>query len=82
MTKEDFYNSAAWKRKRASILRRDNYLCKNCKRFGRIKEATEVHHIKHYEDYPDLALTNDNLISLCHSCHNKQHPEKGGYKRY
>jgi hypothetical protein len=21
-------------------------------------------------------------VSLCHACHNKQHPEKGGRRRY
>ena len=28
-----------------------------------------VHHIKPLEDYPELALELDNLISLCNDCH-------------
>ena len=42
-----------------------------------MREATEVHHIKHLDEYPELAYDNDNLVSLCHACHNARHPEKG-----
>lgn len=77
----EFYKTKAWERKRARILRRDGYLCQNCKRYGRMRPATTVHHILHYEDRPDLALTDSNLISLCDACHNKSHPEKGGAHR-
>lgn len=70
------YNSARWKRTRAAILRRDKYQCRECRRYGRLREATEVHHIKHVDEYPELAYTSENLVSLCHGCHNKQHPEK------
>lgn len=70
------YNSPRWRRKRAAILRRDNYLCQNCKRYGRRREAVVVHHIKHSDEYPELAFEDDNLVSLCEGCHNKEHPEK------
>lgn len=73
---KDFYTSTAWKAKRAAILCRDGYMCKRCKRYGRQRQATTVHHIKHYDEYPELALDNDNLISLCDKCHNYYHPEK------
>ncbi len=73
---EEFYNSAKWKAKRRAILRRDGYECQLCKRYGRHVDAWEVHHIKHFDEWPELALDDSNLISLCHSCHNKQHPEK------
>ncbi len=76
MNEEQFYKSSRWKAKRKYILKRDDYECQLCKRYGRHREATEVHHIKHLDEYPELALVNENLISLCHSCHNKQHPEK------
>ncbi len=75
---EDFYQSKAWKRKRGVILRRDGYRCQDCKRYGRMRQATTVHHIKHLDQHPELALTNSNLVSLCDACHNKRHPEKGG----
>ena len=79
-----FYLTPRWQRKRAAILRRDKYLCQECKRYGRMRDAKTVHHIKHLEDAPELAFEDSNLISLCYSCHNKMHPEKGiqGPRKY
>jgi 5-methylcytosine-specific restriction endonuclease McrA len=71
-----FYLSAAWLHKRDKILERDHYECQKHKKQGRFAKATCVHHIKHLKDRPDLALADDNLISLCDSCHNEEHPEK------
>lgn len=73
---ENFYNSKRWKNKRLAILKRDRYLCTNCKRYGKHTEATVVHHIKHVDKYPQLAFVDSNLQSLCSACHNKAHPEK------
>ena len=67
------YKDKKWLRKRQSILRRDNYLCRECKRYGKTTPADTVHHIKPLEYYPELFLFNQNLISLCASCHNKMH---------
>ncbi len=90
--RDKFYDSAAWHRVRAKALRRDGYLCVECKRYGRRDrdgspvKATTVHHIKPRENYPELSLTLANLVSLCEGCHNKQHPErakkKGSPPRY
>ncbi len=73
---DEFYNSKKWKRKSRAVLKRDGYLCQRCLRYGRRTEAAVVHHIKHLKDFPELALADSNLTSLCGSCHNKQHPEK------
>lgn len=73
-----FYNSAAWIKCRESVLIRDDYLCQECLKQGILTPADMVHHIKHFLDYPELALDEDNLTSLCNPCHNKEHPEKGG----
>ena len=35
--------------------------------------ADEVHHIKELREYPELALDDDNLVSLCAKCHNMRH---------
>lgn len=78
MTDYSFYDSAAWKRVRSRVLRRDHYMCVDCRRYGRMVEAVEVHHIEHLEDAPERALDPANLISLCKACHRKRHPEKGG----
>lgn len=78
MISEEFYRSKKWKIKRTAILRRDGYQCQICKRYGRRVDAVTVHHIKHIEEAPELAMVDSNLISLCAKCHNKFHPEKGG----
>lgn len=80
MNAEKFYKSNAWMKKRIHILKRDQYICQECKKYGRRVEATTVHHIKAREDYPELSLKDVNLISLCYKCHNKLHPEKGGQR--
>lgn len=72
----NFYKSTVWINKRKEILKRDHNECQRCKSKGRFSKADCVHHIKHLKNRPDLALTNDNLISLCNTCHNEVHPEK------
>ena len=76
------YQSQDWKKKRQIILKRQNYLCAECKKYGRLCEAVEVHHIKHVDEYPELAFDDANLIALCKACHNKQHPEKAKRAAY
>lgn len=71
-----FYKRKEWRHKRAQILERDNHECQKCKARGRQSQATCVHHIKHLDARSDLALVDSNLISLCDSCHNQEHPEK------
>lgn len=75
-----FYNSVFWLNKRADALDRDNNECQKCKAKGLASEADCVHHKKHVKQHPELALDLDNLISLCNSCHDEEHPEK--LKRY
>lgn len=71
-----FYNSSYWLSKRAEALERDNNECQKCKAKGLYSEANCVHHKEHVRKRPDLALTLSNLISLCNSCHDEEHPEK------
>lgn len=83
-----FYKSAAWKHKRSYIMQRDHYQCQECLRrvttataegrelVGRdryINRATQVHHIQHLDERPDLALDDDNLEAVCLHCHNLLH---------
>ena len=72
------YKDGRWKRKRKVILKRDDYLCRECKRYGRTTPATTVHHIYPAEQYPEWRLMSWNLISLCHECHNKMHDRNTG----
>ena len=83
-----FYNSKLWKNKRITILNRDKHECQDCKKRledavknntylspedRKIRRAEEVHHIKELKEYPELGLDDDNLISLCATCHNVRH---------
>ena len=83
-----FYNSKEWKAKRIQILARDRHECQDCierlrraaeqgiRLFGedaKIRAGVEVHHIKELAEYPELRLSDDNLISLCTQCHNIRH---------
>jgi len=68
------YESVAWRRVRLLALQRDNYLCRQCLRKKRITKATQVHHLKPIKGYPELALTLDNLESLCWDCHEQTKP--------
>ncbi|MBO8164690.1 MAG: HNH endonuclease [Brevibacillus sp.] len=73
-----FYKTAKWKNKRERILRRDQYLCQECKRYGRSTPATTVHHVYPLEQHPELALVSTNLISLCSACHDAMHDRNTG----
>ncbi len=83
-----FYNSKQWKQKRPDILRRDCYECQDCRKRledaraagirlhgadTKIRRAEQVHHIKELKEHPELALDDENLISLCTICHNIRH---------
>jgi len=74
-----FYTSKVWRNKREYILHRDGHQCQECKKYGRNTDAKIVHHILEMDERPDLKLKNSNLVSVCASCHNKIHPEKGGH---
>ncbi|SHH37172.1 HNH endonuclease [Desulforamulus hydrothermalis] len=73
-----FYKSRRWQSKRANILRRDEYLCRECRRYGKTTAATTVHHVFPLEQRPDLGLVSDNLISLCNEHHDKMHDRTNG----
>lgn len=75
-----FYNSRTWRRKREQIIERDNFECQMCKDKGKFKSADTVHHIKELKDYPELGMTDENLISLCFRCHNVIHERFGEQK--
>lgn len=69
----NFYKTKRWKSKREKILKRDEYRCQQCKRYGKTTAATTVHHINPLRSRPDLRLITWNLVSLCGMCHDKMH---------
>ena len=77
-----FYYWPEWIRTREAVLQMDNHECQHCKARGRHSAAVLVHHIRHLRDRPDLALSiwdpdtgARQLVSLCKSCHEDEHPE-------
>ena len=85
---DPFYHTGAWKRIRIQVLERDCYFCQECLRQikagrpGKPRTATMVHHIKARKEFPELALSMENLESLCNICHERLTPERrpGGRK--
>lgn len=84
--RREFYNSQAWRKKRKDIKKRDNNECQWCKKEGRVtidtgtlnrngrkKNALIVHHIKERLEHPELALDDDNLVTVCFKCHEQHH---------
>jgi len=57
-----------WFKVRAMKLK-SNPLCQRCESNGVVKPAVMVHHIKPISSHPQLRLVIDNLMSLCHDCH-------------
>lgn len=66
-----FYNSKAWERVRTLALIRDYYLCQECLKHKIIKVYNVVHHIVPLKESKELSLDINNLICLCHECHNR-----------
>ena len=72
------YKTKRWERKRVAVLRSDEYLCQEEKRYWKSIAAYTVHHNYPVEKYPELDLVAWNLISLCAECHNKMHDRMTG----
>jgi uncharacterized membrane protein len=65
--RNDYLKSDAWKRKRYVVLKRDNWRCVFCG-----SRATQVHH-KRYAKYNIGKEPIEWLVSVCKSCHDKEH---------
>lgn len=77
-----FYSWQSWRRLRQAVRRLDHYECQRCKARGRYHRGSIVHHVKHLDQRPDLALSiwdkatgERQLITVCKSCHEELHPE-------
>lgn len=69
----NFYKSAEWERIRQVALARDNYLCQECLKEGRLTVSNTVHHIIEIKTDWSKRLDLDNLVTLCEYHHNKMH---------
>lgn len=61
-------SSTEYKAWRASVLRRDNGTCQEC---GARNVIMHAHHIKPFNDYPDMRYDVSNGVTMCASCHVK-----------
>ena len=69
-------SNAKWRGLRERALRRDGYLCRNCRRYGRQVEATTAHHAWPVEDWPEYSQCLWNLVALCDGCHELMHDRR------
>lgn len=71
-TYTQFYNSKSWKKMSSNVKSKHNGLCLVCLlEYQLIKFADVVHHIETLRENWDKRLCEDNLIPLCHGCHNR-----------
>jgi 5-methylcytosine-specific restriction enzyme A len=73
---DSLYTSAAWRAMRLVVLRRDGYRCVVCRISVAGKGQARVDHIIRVED-GGARLDPANCRSLCPSCDNQAHREKG-----
>ncbi|WP_176212600.1 HNH endonuclease signature motif containing protein [Clostridium acidisoli] len=73
--RQRFYNSKGWIVLSESIKRHYLGLCVVCWHKGKTEESKYTHHIVELKDDMDLALVEDNLVSLCPYCHGRVHVE-------
>lgn len=76
MANDPYYGTAKHRTWREKVLRRDKYLCQECAKYGRKREANHAHHIIPREERPDLAAVVSNGVSLCAACHNRLEPRR------
>lgn len=82
---EKFYKWREWRELSEQIKKENNNECQLCKKRGIHTPARSVHHVQWVRKHPRLAMSRtyefngkvyQNLIPICESCHNEQHPDK------
>lgn len=56
-----------------AVMQRDNFTCRHCG----AKENLAAHHIVRWNDDPALRFVVDNGLTLCRSCHSREHIRLG-----
>ena len=70
---QSFYSSDPWRLKREKIKDKDNGCCLLCLNEHKSKSMDTVHHIIELKEDWNKRFEEDNLISLCESCHQVVH---------
>lgn len=66
----DFYSTPEWRDVRDRVLERDGHVCTVARLLGgECHDELHVHHIRSREDWPELALDEDNLSTVCKTHH-------------
>lgn len=90
MTRQEFYNTKAWKQNRVAYAISKHCICERCGRAVYVSSVNSylpkdkrlryiVHHKEYLDDNnftTDLAFDWNNLELLCIDCHNKEHYEQ------
>lgn len=71
MIKRDSVEHKEWIRK---VLERDSFMCQWCHK----KNSLVAHHIKPWNEYPELRLVVGNGLTLCRACHMRHHKNHKG----
>ncbi|MBR3360027.1 MAG: hypothetical protein IKG39_01680 [Lachnospiraceae bacterium] len=70
---DPYYSTDRWEHLRQCILRRDDFMCQDAKRYGKRIPAEMVHHIFPREIFPEYQWEPWNLISLSNKAHDAMH---------
>tara|TARA_R110000868_G_scaffold172509_1_gene408379 strand:+ start:435 stop:965 length:531 start_codon:yes stop_codon:yes gene_type:complete len=70
---KDLLQDDRWKRKSLKIRNRDFHTCQHC---GVKGVELHVHHKRYYAGKKPWDIEDEYLITLCYSCHNKEHKGK------
>ena len=70
---QDSRHSAAYRKWKEAVLKRDAYSCQSCAG----TEHLQAHHIKSWANFPDLRFEPSNGVTLCATCHGKLHQRAG-----
>lgn len=74
MQKKESYaellRSPMWQKKRLEIMERDNFTCQHC---GCTHKVLQVHHREYIKGRKPWKYEDDNLVTLCEDCHEKEH---------
>lgn len=75
-----WYKTARWQRLRWSVLVRDLFTCRRCRRVEVVTSLLVADHIKPHRGDASLFWDDGNLQCLCKSCHDtfKQAEERAG----
>jgi len=73
-------DSSKYQTCKKTVHERDSYTCQHCGKLGLVGKDCHVHHIKDWDNFPELRYEISNGLTLCMSCHMKEERKLGnGY---